>query len=583
MDKRSRWSCLVNEQGEISEWEDKAGADYFAELPQICHYAQALLYSDKNSLQFNYSSNHQWLKISLERHQSFVLTQAEHTDLPYGLSKREIELLTLISSGLSNEDIANELCISKRTVDKHIENIFAKTHTKSRTLLAVFAITEHLICLPTPGKLTQSILASFNIEQLALQIIAKKQPLVTASTRHEPPIFTINHHHSRPIIIGVPYVEQGIGQIDTRELLNGTQLAVETINQQGGIHGREVQVATAGFYVKDKASILQAYHHLFDQEVDAISTAYACYLPEVHELIATKGIPYLHIATHSGSNKLAQNLPNQRIENMFQVCASDVTYGLGISHFLQYYRYHYAPWLQNKTVMVVTVSWQKVDIGIESLTLSLREQGWNVDYLELTQEQDNYATLMAQVHNLAPSIIVFASYFAEDIVQFYQTFIRNPTNAIIYSIYAPSAFLPHEKLCEGVLWSTNSGLSENYLGRQFSQHYERFFGKSPTYSQASIAYDQANILANAWKQSVSPRHFKAVSNAIRLQPHYGVNGTYYFNTDSQIGLTYAETHDLSISLPQLVYQIQQGQSRVIAPELFANAQFILPPWFSEKA
>lgn len=32
MDKRSRWSCLVNEQGEISEWEDKAGADYFAEL-----------------------------------------------------------------------------------------------------------------------------------------------------------------------------------------------------------------------------------------------------------------------------------------------------------------------------------------------------------------------------------------------------------------------------------------------------------------------------------------------------------------------------------------------------------------------
>ncbi|HDZ3612792.1 TPA: ABC transporter substrate-binding protein, partial [Mannheimia haemolytica] len=121
------------------------------------------------------------------------------------------------------------------------------------------------------------------------------------------------------------------------------------------------------------------------------------------------------------------------------------------------------------------------------------------------------------------------------------------------------------------------------LGRQFSQHYERFFGKSPTYSQASIAYDQANILANAWKQSVSPRHFKAVSNAIRLQPHYGVNGTYYFNTDSQIGLTYAETHDLSISLPQLVYQIQQGQSRVIAPELFANAQFILPPWFSEKA
>lgn len=67
-----------------------------------------------------------------------------------------------------------------------------------------------------------------------------------------------------PIIIGVPYVEHGIGEIDTRELLNGTQLAVNQINQQGGINGRELQIATAGFCVKDKASILGAYNTLLD-------------------------------------------------------------------------------------------------------------------------------------------------------------------------------------------------------------------------------------------------------------------------------------------------------------------------------
>lgn len=379
-----------------------------------------------------------------------------------------------------------------------------------------------------------------------------------------------------PIIIGVPYVEHGIGEIDTRELLNGTQLAVNQINQQGGINGRELQIATAGFCVKDKASILGAYNTLLDQEVDAISTAYACYLPEVHELIATEGIPYLHIATHSGSNKLAQNLPNKRIENIFQVCASDVTYSSGISRFLQYYRYHYANFIQNKTVMVVSVKWQKVDIGIENLTFSLREQAWKVEHIEIEQEPNTYEKLMKQIHDQSPSIIVLASYFAEDIVNFHQTFIQNPTNSIIYSIYAPSAFLPQERLCEGVLWSTNSGLSDNFLGKQFSQNYEQFFGRQPTYSQASIAYDQTNILVNAWKQSVSPRHFKAVSTAIRTQPHYGVNGTYYFNTDSQIGLTYPDSRDLSISLPQLIYQIQQGRSAVIAPELFADSQFVLP-------
>lgn len=580
MTYRNQWACLVDKQGDVFEWEDKAGAEYFKQWKQICHYAQALLYSDKIALQFYYClPDHLWLKVNLARYQAFTLIQAEQTELPFELSKRELELLTLVSSGLSNEEIAKTLNISKHTVDKHIENIFAKTQTESRTLLAIFAVSEHLICLPTPGQLEKSILAGFKIEQIALQIIAEKQPLAGKESH----LFAINNYHSRPIIIGVPYVEKGIGEIDTKELLNGTQLAVEMINRQGGINGRELQIAKAGFCVKDKSSILNVYNHLLEQEVDAISTAYACYLPEVHELIATEGIPYLHIATHSGSNKLAQNLQNKRIENMFQVCASDVTYNSGVCQFLDYYRYHYAHLVQNKTVMVVSVKWQKVDIGIENLTLNLRVQGWRVDHIELSQEPNAYDNLMKQVHNLSPSIIVLASYFAEDIVNFHQAFIQNPTNAIIYSIYAPSAFLPHEQPCEGVLWSTNSGLSQNYLGKQFSQHYENFFGRKPTYSQASIAYDQTNILAVAWKQSVSPRHFKAVSNAIRTQTHHGVNGTYYFNTDSQIGLTYPETKDLSISLPQLIYQIQQGRSAVIAPDLFADSQFVLPPWFLFKA
>lgn len=576
---RNQWSCLINRQGEVLEWEDKAGAAYFAILEPICRYAQALLHSDKAEIRFYYLEGNQWLQVELSRYQAFTLAKARETNLPFELSKREIELLTLISSGLSNEEIANALNISKRTVDKHIENIFGKTQTESRTLLAVFAVSENLICLPTPGNLEKSVLATFKIEQLATQIFAENRPLASQTQ----PLFSINTHNSRPIILGVPYVERGIGEIDTRELLNGTQLAVERINRQGGINGREVQIATAGFCVEDKPSILNAYHQLLEQDVDAISTAYACYLPEVHELIATEGIPYLHIATHSGSNKLAQNLQNKRIENMFQVCASDVTYNAGVCHFMDYYRHHYAHFVQNKTVMVVSVKWQRVDIGIESLTLNLREQGWKVDYVEVAKEPNAYENLMKQVHNSSPSIIVLASYFAEDIVHFHHVFIQNPTNAIIYSIYAPSAFLPHEQPCEGVLWSTNSGLCQNYLGKQFSQHYEHFFGRKPTYSQASIAYDQANILAAAWRQSVSPRHFKAVSNAIRTQPHHGVNGTYYFNTDSQIGLTYPETKDLSISLPQLIYQIQQGRSAVIAPDLFADSQFMLPPWFSLKA
>lgn len=106
--------------------------------------------------------------MSLQRYkQIFTLMTAQQTQLPFGLSKREIEILTLLSSGLSNVEISQQLFISERTVAKHIEHLFQKTQIENRTSLAVFAVTENLCCLPTPGDLSQSVLATYEIEALA--------------------------------------------------------------------------------------------------------------------------------------------------------------------------------------------------------------------------------------------------------------------------------------------------------------------------------------------------------------------------------------------------------------------------------
>jgi DNA-binding NarL/FixJ family response regulator len=62
-----------------------------------------------------------------------------------GLSDRELEILILICQGLSNQEIAEQLFISKRTVDAHRANILEKTESKNTAQLVVYAIRHHLV------------------------------------------------------------------------------------------------------------------------------------------------------------------------------------------------------------------------------------------------------------------------------------------------------------------------------------------------------------------------------------------------------------------------------------------------------
>lgn len=60
------------------------------------------------------------------------------------LTKRELDVLRLISEGCSNKKISDELSISERTVKNHISHIFRKIDVEDRTQAAVFAIRNKI-------------------------------------------------------------------------------------------------------------------------------------------------------------------------------------------------------------------------------------------------------------------------------------------------------------------------------------------------------------------------------------------------------------------------------------------------------
>lgn len=58
------------------------------------------------------------------------------------LSDREKQIAFLVSRGMKNKDIANELSISENTVKRHLQSIFSKTGARDRLELAVLALQE---------------------------------------------------------------------------------------------------------------------------------------------------------------------------------------------------------------------------------------------------------------------------------------------------------------------------------------------------------------------------------------------------------------------------------------------------------
>ncbi len=83
---------------------------------------------------------------------------------PVTLSERELQIIDLVATGLTNQEIADQLEISKRTVDNHISNILTKTATDNRVALVRWALLWGKVCLndvncctlPAPGDKTVS-------------------------------------------------------------------------------------------------------------------------------------------------------------------------------------------------------------------------------------------------------------------------------------------------------------------------------------------------------------------------------------------------------------------------------------------
>lgn len=81
-------------------------------------------------------------EIALKLIQEIKKTPIHHPLTKAPLTEREVDILRLVARGLTNQEIADKLIVSERTVRTHISNILAKLHLANRTQAALYALRQ---------------------------------------------------------------------------------------------------------------------------------------------------------------------------------------------------------------------------------------------------------------------------------------------------------------------------------------------------------------------------------------------------------------------------------------------------------
>lgn len=575
-------AAVVHADGGIHEADGAAGRRLLEASPELVRYAVALLRTERRRASFYWSDpSGAWRRVSIERPAHVgdgdaVVVTLEDEQPPFGITGRELDVLTLLSGGLHNREIAERLTTGVRTVATHVEHLLAKLGQRSRAGAGAMAVDRGLLRLPIPG-------GSEGLEGLTvgtLHELASEPPLAEpmARPRAAPAAWV-----RRPLLIGSALPLTGPARGDGVEMRNGTALAIEEINARGGVGGRRLEHVVVPTDIFDERSIRAAFDTLMSAEVDAITSLYVFDEDAAMEPAAEYGAPFLHATTSEHMAEQTREDPG-RYSRVFQVCPSEVHYGRGFVRFLDEVVASGAWRPHSRSVLFVETSLQSSQIATADTLETAEGSGWPVAGVHHVAAKDaDWTGVVDVIERTDPGAVLVTDFLPAELAGFQRAFTAAPTGALVYAVYSPSVpeFLQLAgAAAEGLVWSTVTGTYGDHVGEAFMNRYARTFGQRPGRSHAGIAYDEVHLLAQAWASVENPRDFRTVADRLRRATHRGVNGSYFLDNERQSGLAYPDmTRDPSLSQAHLVLQIQDGRHRILTPPPYVEAAFRPPPWF----
>ena len=582
---RGPLSAIVSASGQVTELDSGAGARALRSDPDLVRHATAFLETGLPDVRFAWQlERRRWMWISMHRGRAEASGNAPAVvrwvvaPPPYELTSREIDVLTLLAGGLTNTEIADVLVTSPRTISAHVAHILEKLGQTSRSGASAVAVDEGLLRLPLPGTTrVPRYRASLRVELIDASVRGE-----SASSRPPAPVHSRPTSDRHPLLVGSIFPSHGAATADAIEMRNGSALAIAEANERGGIHGRRVEQIVVEVDAFDPNAVRAAFAALVEAEVDALTSGYFLTEEKVVALAAEYGAPYLHAQTAESYVEYVREDPTGH-GHIFQICPSETHYGVGFVRFLDELVSQRAWMPPSRRLVFVETPVSGGAIATTQALESAERSGWEVARVERVPSSGaNWAQVVEAVGQVDPAAVMIANFVPEELASFQRAFVRNPTPALVYAVYAPSIprfFEDAGDSAEGMLWATVSGTYGDALGRRFATGYERAYARPPGRAHAGIAYDGVQLLMRAWAEVDNPRDFAEVARRLRTNTHRGVNGSYFFDSDGQCGLAYPDAViDPSLGQAHLVLQIRNRRHHVLSPVPYVEASFRPPPW-----
>ena len=391
---------------------------------------------------------------------------------------------------------------------------------------------------------------------------------------------------SQNILVGIPAAQSGpAGVADHQDWTNGALMAIEEINANGGVLGKQLEAKIIDMDILTPEGGVAAMQTLIEANVHAIASAFTILPQPAMDAAAPSGIPYIHGNTSSVNVDMFQSDP-KKYRNIFQLDVAEVWYGTGFVRFLTNLK-NSGKWTPKNNKIHIVQGQTSYNLNISRATQEevARTNGeWVIS--EVTDIQfpvQDWTPVIQSLKENDSGALMIDHWVAAELAAFAQQYAYDPVpGAIVYLQYGPSQpeFLELAAGAgEGMVWGTVYGVYADEKGMEFRKKYKAKYPGIMGMVYTGGGYDAMYILAEAWEKVGDPNNFDAVGDAIRNMNYRGINGTYKIDPDTNSGISYPNmTDDPEGGQAHLFFQVQNDEHRIIEPKQFAEVDFVPAPW-----